>query len=81
MIMSGLKFGPDFTGSADPARNIPFRDVYFTSIVRDEKGRKMVEVAGQLARAARPYRDLRRRRRALHHPLPRPARTGHPVRS
>ncbi len=46
MIMSGLKFGPDFTGSADPAKNIPFRDVYFTSIVRDEKGRKMSKSLG-----------------------------------
>jgi valyl-tRNA synthetase len=46
MIMSGLKFGPDFTGSTDPAKNIPFRDVYFTSIVRDEKGRKMSKSLG-----------------------------------
>ncbi|MBP1678730.1 MAG: valS [Bacteroidetes bacterium] len=46
MIMSGLKFGPEFTGSGDSARNIPFRDVYFTSIVRDEKGRKMSKSLG-----------------------------------
>jgi valyl-tRNA synthetase len=46
MIMSGLKFGPSFTGSEKLEDNIPFRDVYFTSIVRDEKGRKMSKSLG-----------------------------------
>jgi valyl-tRNA synthetase len=46
MIMASLKFGPSFTGSADPARNIPFHDVYFTSLVRDDKGRKMSKSLG-----------------------------------
>jgi len=46
MIMSGLKFGPSFTGTTDPGANIPFRDVYFTSIVRDAKGRKMSKSLG-----------------------------------
>jgi valyl-tRNA synthetase len=46
MIMSGLHFGPSFTGSNDPKANIPFRDVYFTSIVRDERGRKMSKSLG-----------------------------------
>jgi valyl-tRNA synthetase len=46
MIMSSLKFGPSFTGSDDPVKNIPFRDVYFTSIVRDEQGRKMSKSLG-----------------------------------
>jgi valyl-tRNA synthetase len=46
MIMAGLKFAPAFTGSGDPARNIPFQNVYFTSIVRDEKGRKMSKSLG-----------------------------------
>jgi valyl-tRNA synthetase len=46
MIMAGLKFGPTFTGSNDPVRNIPFKDVYFTSLVRDEKGRKMSKSLG-----------------------------------
>jgi valyl-tRNA synthetase len=46
MIMAGLKFAPTFTGSAEPQKNIPFRRVYFTSIVRDEKGRKMSKSLG-----------------------------------
>ena len=46
MIMASLKFGPSFTGSTDPAKNIPFHDVYFTSLVRDEKGRKMSKSLG-----------------------------------
>lgn len=46
MIMSGLKFGPTFTGTNDPGKNIPFKDVYFTSIVRDDKGRKMSKSLG-----------------------------------
>jgi valyl-tRNA synthetase len=46
MIMSGLKFGPSFTGSVAPEKNIPFKDVYFTSLVRDDKGRKMSKSLG-----------------------------------
>ena len=46
MIMAGLKFGPTFTGSTLPEANIPFHDVYFTSLVRDEKGRKMSKSLG-----------------------------------
>ena len=46
MIMAGLKFAPSFTGSTRVEDNIPFRDVYFTSLVRDDKGRKMSKSLG-----------------------------------
>jgi len=46
MIMAGLKFGPSFTGTTGQAGNVPFRDVYFTSIVRDTRGRKMSKSLG-----------------------------------
>jgi len=46
MVMSGLRFGPSFTGSKKTADNIPFRDVYFTSILRDDQGRKMSKSLG-----------------------------------
>jgi len=46
MIMAGLKFAPSFTGTTAPTDNVPFRDVYFTSLVRDDKGRKMSKSLG-----------------------------------
>jgi valyl-tRNA synthetase len=46
MVMAGLKFGPGFTGSDKPEQNIPFRNVYFTSTVRDESGRRMSKSLG-----------------------------------
>jgi valyl-tRNA synthetase len=49
MIMAGLKFGPTFTGSKKLEDNIPFKAVYFTSLVRDDKGRKMSKSLGNSA--------------------------------
>ena len=46
MIMAGLEFMPEVPNPDGSARKewkdlVPFTDVYFTSIVRDEQGRKM----------------------------------------
>ena len=46
MIMAGYEYCGD----------MPFRNVYFTGIVRDKLGRKMSKSLGQLARPARPDR-------------------------
>ena len=47
MIMAGLQVRPQLHRERRSGEdNIPFRDVYFTSIVRDEKGRKMSKSLG-----------------------------------
>ena len=44
MIIAGLEFKPG--KSSEIEDNIPFRDVFFTSIVRDRQGRKMSKSLG-----------------------------------
>ncbi len=44
MIFAGLEFEP--SGTSELAENIPFKDVYFTGLIRDERGRKLSKSLG-----------------------------------
>ncbi|MGZ4985568.1 MAG: valine--tRNA ligase, partial [Chthoniobacterales bacterium] len=44
MIIAGLEFKPGKTERVED--NIPFRDVFFTGLIRDQKGRKMSKSLG-----------------------------------
>ncbi|MGF1678441.1 MAG: valine--tRNA ligase [Candidatus Methylacidiphilales bacterium] len=44
MIFAGLTFEP--SGTSEMKKNIPFRDVYFTGLIRDHRGRKLSKSLG-----------------------------------
>ncbi|MEM6601708.1 MAG: valine--tRNA ligase, partial [Verrucomicrobiota bacterium] len=44
MIFAGLEFEP--SGTSELEQNIPFKDVYFTGLIRDHKGQKLSKSKG-----------------------------------
>jgi len=70
MIMAGHEFMGE----------MPFRNVYFTGIIRDKQGRKMSKSLGQFAGPAGFDREIRGRCAAVWRDAERAARAGHFVR-
>ena len=78
MIIAGLEFKP---GKSDRIEdNIPFRDVFFTGIIRDKQGRKMSKSLGNSPDPLDLMDEIRRGRFALRSDAHRAERAGHSLR-